>query len=173
MNIFFIFISSILLSILFLFNPSEFQEKDHTDIALFNIYTFTMYEFDKNGLLTIINGEDGTRYKDRYEIKDINYTDNSQKFSADMKANHGTYKNEVVNLDGDVVYIREDGFTFESQEAVYNTKTSIAKVDQDFVLYQDKNNVEGSSLVYNNKLNKTEFSNVIAKYQINKVENEK
>jgi LPS export ABC transporter protein LptC len=132
-----------------------------------------MYEFDKNGLLTIMNGKEAIKYKDRYEIKDINYTDNSQKFSANMKAKSGTYKNEVVNLDGDVVYIREDGFTFESQEAVYNTKTSIARVDKDFVLYQDKNTVEGNFLVYNNKLNTTKFSNVRATYQINKVENEK
>jgi LPS export ABC transporter protein LptC len=132
-----------------------------------------MYEFDKNGLLTIMNGEEAIKYKDRYEIKDVDYTDNSQQYLANMQANYGIYKNEVVNLDGDVFYIREDGFTFKSQEAVYNTKTSIARVDKDFVLYQDKNIIRGNLLVYNNKLNTTKFSNVRATYQINKVENEK
>ena len=165
-NIFFAFISSVLLSILFLFKPVELQQKNHNGIALFNLSVFTIYEFDENGLLSVLNGEDGVRYKDRYEIQDVDYTDNSQKFVANMQSNYGVYKNEVINLNGDVVYIREDGVTFKSKEAVYNTKTSIVRVDKDFIIYKNKNIIRGILLVYNNKLDIMKFNNVRAIYQI-------
>jgi LPS export ABC transporter protein LptC len=165
-NIFFVFISSVLLSILFLFKPLELQQKNHNSIALFNLSVFTIYEFDENGLLSVLNGEEGIRYKDRYEIQDVDYTDNSQEFVANIQSDYGVYKNEVINLNANVVYIREDGVTFESQEAVYNTKTSIVRVDKDFVIYKNKNIIRGVLLVYNNKLDIMKFHNVRAIYQI-------
>jgi len=165
-NIFFTVISSILFSILFFLKPLEYQKTSHKEIALFNISTFTIYEFDKNGLVTILNGENGTRYNDRYEIKDVDFTDNSQKFIANMQANNGVYKNEIINLDGNVIYIREDGINFKSQKAVYNTNTSIVKVDKKFTINKNKNIITGKSLVYNNKLNTTKFYNARATYQI-------
>jgi LPS export ABC transporter protein LptC len=165
-NIFFVFISSVLLSILFLFKPLELQQKNHNSIALFNLSVFTIYEFDENGLLSVLNGEEGIRYKDRYEIQDVDYTDNSQEFVANIQSDYGVYKNEVINLNANVVYIREDGVTFESQEAVYNTKTSIVRVDKDFVIYKNKNIIRGVLLVYNNKLDIMKFHNVRAIYRI-------
>jgi LPS export ABC transporter protein LptC len=165
-NIFFVFISSVLLSILFLFKPLELQQKNHNSIALFNLSVFTIYEFDENGLLSVLNGEEGIRYKDRYEIQDVDYTDNSQEFVANIQSDYGVYKNEVINLNANVVYIREDGVTFESQEAVYNTKTSVVRVDKDFIIYKNKNIIRGILLVYNNKLDIMKFNNVRAIYQI-------
>ncbi len=152
--------------ILFLFKPLEIKEQSFTDVPLFSISNFTMYEFDTNGLTTLMNGEQATRYKNRYTVEKIDYTDNSKEYTANMKSNSGIYKNEIVYLDGDIVYSREDGLTFETQKATYNKKTALAVADGDFVLYQGQNRVTGKALKYNNSSEKVESKNVSAIYHL-------
>jgi LPS export ABC transporter protein LptC len=165
-NIFFTIVASALLMILVLFKPQDIKQNKFEDIALFNISAFTMYELNKNGLSSIMSGIEGIRYSDRYNVKFIDYTDNSQKFMANMKANNGIYKDNTLKLNGNVVYFREDGLTFETQEVTYNKETSIAIADGDYVLYRNNNKVIGNNLRYNNSSGRVQSKNVVAKYQI-------
>lgn len=156
--------------ILFVFKPLNIKQQKHDDVPVFNIASFTIYELDTKGLQTFISGSKATRYTDRYTIKDVDYTDNSEDYLANMKANRGIFKDEIVNLTGDVVYFREDGLTFETQEATYNKKTSITKTKADFVLFRDKNKATGTQLVYNNLLNTVEAKKIKVTYQLQKSE---
>ncbi|MCD6258768.1 MAG: LPS export ABC transporter periplasmic protein LptC [Helicobacteraceae bacterium] len=168
MNINFIFIaiSLGLLMIFFLFKPMEIKQDDYGEVALFEIQDFTLYELNSLGLNTFMKGNEGTRYGNRYEVKKINYTDNSEKYLANMVANEGIYKNEIVDLKGDVVYTREDGFTFKTQNASYNKKTTVAYAKTDYISYRGKDQISGTWLKYNNKEAKADSKNVIAIYQI-------
>lgn len=166
MNYFFFVISFALLMILFLFKPVEIKDNSFGDIELFSISSFTMYEFDSKGLITLMNGTKALRYNDRYRVDDIDYTDNSKEYVANMKSNKGIYKDDIVYLDGDIVYTREDGLTFKTQKATYNKKTSIAIADGNYVLYRDANRVIGEGLHYNSSLEKVTSKNVTAKYQL-------
>lgn len=166
LNIFFIIISSGLLMIYFLFKPLIIKEQKFTDVALFNIFSFTMYELNNKGLITLMSGTEAIRYSNRYTVKQIDYTDNSKNYIANMKSNNGIYKNEIVTLDGDVIYYREDGLTFETQKAVYNKKTSIAQADGKYILYQNSDRVVGVQLKYNNLLKQVSSKDVTAKYQL-------
>ena len=165
-NIFFTIASAILLIILFAFEPLDIKQKKFKDVPLFSITSFTMHELNQEGLITLMSGTKAVRYKDRYTIDVMDYTDNSKEYIANMKANKGVYKNEIVNLDGDVVYFREDGLTFETQHAVYNKKTTVARADGDYVLYRGNNKVIGNKLQYNNSKQRVKSKNVVAKYQI-------
>jgi LPS export ABC transporter protein LptC len=165
-NYFFIAASACLFMILFLFKPLEIKEQLFVDVPLFSISSFTMYEFDTKGLITLMNGDKATRYKDRYSVEKIDYTDSSKDYIANMKSDNGIYKNEIVYLDGNIVYVREDGLTFETQKATYNKKTSLAVADGDFVLYQEKNRVTGNALKYNSSSEKIESKNVTVKYNL-------
>ncbi len=165
-NIFFALISSVLLSILFLFKPLDIEQREFGDIALFNISAFTVYELNEKGLISLMSGEEGIRYSDRYNVKSMDYTDNSKEFVANMKSNSGIYKDDIVYLNGDVVYFREDGLTFETQKVVYDKKTAIAVADENYVLYRNNNKVTGNRLKYNNVLNKIQSKNVVVKYQL-------
>ncbi|MCW8954041.1 MAG: LPS export ABC transporter periplasmic protein LptC [Sulfurimonas sp.] len=165
-NIFFTIVSAILLLILFAFKPLDIKQQVFTDVPLFSITSFTMHELNQEGLITLMNGTKAVRYEDRYTVDFMDYTDNSKEYIANMKSNTGVYKDEIVDLNGDVVYFREDGLTFETQHAVYNKKTTIAYADGKYVLYRGKNVVTGDRLQYNNSLERIKSKNVIAKYQL-------
>lgn len=166
MNIFFILISSVLLSIFVLFKPIDIQQQKFEDVPLFNISSFIIYELDKHGLSSLTSGVEAARYADRYTVKFMDYTDNTKKYIANMKANDGIYKNNIIYLFGDVVYFREDGLTFETQKAVYNKKTTIAQADGDYVLYEGTNKVVGKKLIHNNSLDTIQSKDVVVKYQL-------
>jgi lipopolysaccharide assembly outer membrane protein LptD (OstA) len=149
-----------------LFQPLEVKEQKFIDVPLFELKTFTMYELDKVGLRTILLGSGSKRFSDRYTVSDIDYTDNSAHYIANMKADNGVYKGDDVTLDGNVSYAREDGLTLTSQKAQYNKKTSIATVDTDYVAYRGKNVVKGSSIEYNSLTNKLTSTDVKVTYQL-------
>jgi len=148
------------------FQPLNIKEKKIIDVPLFEIQEFTMYELDKLGLKTILLGSSSKRYRDRYTVKDMDYTDNSDKYIANMLAKNGLYKGNIVNLDGNVTYTREDGLSFKSDRAKYNKTTSIVSTDTHYTSHKGDNIVIGSSVEYNNITNKMKSSNVRATYQL-------
>jgi len=142
------------------------KKQKFDDVPLFELTSFTLHELNRAGLQTIMSGNSAIRYEDRYSVLNIDYTDNSKKYIANMRAKHGLYKDEVIELEEDVIYAREDGFTFETSKVIYDKKTTIAVADADYVSYQDKNIVKGSFVKYNNSLNRVESKNVTATYQL-------
>ena len=167
-NIFFISISAVLLMIFIGFKPLDIKQQEFIDVPLFQLKMFTLHELDKNGLITLMKGSAATRYSDRYRVANINYTDNSKKYIANMSADDGLYrdKDDTLDLKGNVLYNREDGLIFETDEATYNKKTSIAKTDKNYVLYRYSSRVTGTSLEYDNRLNRVKSKNIVAKYQL-------
>ena len=152
--------------IFFFFKPLDIKNRIFTDVPLFEINSFVLYELNTKSLETLMNGTKALRYTNRYVVKDIDYTDNAKEYIANMKAKNGLYKDDIVYLDKDVVYTREDGLVFKSQKAVYNKKTTVTHVDTDYVAYQNKNKIVGNFLVYNNAKRTIKSANVVANYQL-------
>ena len=142
------------------------KKQKFDDVPLFELTSFTLHELNREGLQTVMTGNSAIRYSDRYSVVNIDYTDNSKEYIANMRARHGLYKDEIIELEDNVVYSREDGFTFETSKVVYDKKTTIAIADADYVSYKDKNIINGSFVKYNNSLNKIESKNVVATYQL-------
>jgi len=149
-----------------MFKPMDIKKQHFKDVPLFELSDFTMYELNPEGLTTILLGSTGTRYADRYTIKDMDYTDNSKKYIANMISDFGVYKNEIVKLTGHVVYVREDGLTFKSEKAMYNKKTADVISNTKYIAYLNDNIVIGNYIKYNNISKKIYSKNVIAKYQL-------
>jgi len=163
---FFAIIFSALIAIFFLFKPMDIKKQEFVDVPLFELKSFTLHELNRVGLQTLMTGDNAIRYSDRYSVLNIDYTDNSKEYIANMRAREGLYKDEVIELENDVVYSREDGLTFETSKAIYNKKTNIAIADADYVSYRGENVVNGSFVKYNNSLNRVESKNVTATYQL-------
>lgn len=165
-NILFSVISALLAIIFFEFKPLNIKEQSFTDVPLFEVDTFTIYEINTFGLDSILLGTKGTRYADRYKIDNVNFTDNTKKYIANIKANKGIYKNDIITLTGDVLYNREDGLSFSSDEAIYDKKSSIIYTNHKYIAYQGKNRFTGTSLIYNNLTNKIKSKNITTIYQL-------
>ncbi len=150
------------------FKPLDIKQREFVDVPLFQLEAFTLHELNEEGLVTLMKGSKATRYSDRYKVTNIDYTDNSKKFIANMRADDGLYRDvdDILDLKGNVLYNREDGLIFESDEATYNKKSSIAHTKKDYVIYRGKDRVIGTSLIYDNRLNRVKSKNVVAKYQI-------
>jgi len=144
----------------------DIKQQDFVDVPLFELTAFTIHELSNKGLQTYIIGETGVRYEDRYTISKMNYTDNSQDFIANMKSDNGIYKKNMVYLDGNVIYVREDGITFETQKATYNTETSVAKAKSDYIAHKGKSTMVGDIMNYNSLLKLLDSENVTVKYQL-------
>lgn len=165
-NYFFIIISLCLSAILFLFKPQEADKKLDKDIALFNISSFSMYELNQNGLITFMNASDGARFKDKYTISDINYTDNSKEYIANLKAKDGIYEDDILTLIGGVVYTREDGLKFKTEEAIYHKKSSTVTSNSNYIAYMGNNIAYGREIEYNNALKKLKSKDIFIIYHI-------
>jgi LPS export ABC transporter protein LptC len=165
-NHFFLAIAGGLSMIFFLFEPMEIKQNKQEDIPLFEIENFLLHELQPSGLVTLMKGEEATKFATRYEVKKIDYTDNEKKVKANMRANFGVYQNEIVKLSGDILYSREDGFRFATQSASYNRKTSLAKTQDPYVAYMGLNRVQGEGLTYNNVKQKAFSKKVDALYYL-------
>ena len=148
------------------FKPLKLKEQHFVDVPQLELKNFTMYEFTPFGLQTYMLGSSGTKYDDRFIVKDIDYTDKSPKYIANMQAQKGIYKNNIVTLEGNVTYSRNNGFQFFTQKLVYNKKTSQAVSNVGYTAKIGKNIVKGSYIRYNNKLNKIYSKNIDAIYQL-------
>ncbi len=152
--------------IYFLFKPIKITEQKFKDVPLLDIGKFTLYELDTKGLKTIMAGEKALRFSNRYTVNAIDYTDNSKIFVSNMKADKGVYKVNLVNLKGNVTYVREDGITFKTNTMHYNTKTKIATTKDPYILHQDENYMNGKGLVYNAKLKQIKSQDVQITYEL-------
>jgi len=152
--------------IFFFFKPLNIKEQKFVDVPLFEIKSFNLYELNTKGLKTLMSGENAFKYSDRYKVKNIDFTDNSKNYIANMKANDGLYKKNMIYLDGNVSYAREDGLTFESQHVIYNKKTSIVTSKSNYIAHMGENKMIGTFIRYNTHLNKMKSKNVVVEYKL-------
>jgi len=148
------------------FKPLKLKEQHFVDVPQLELKHFTMYEFTPVGLQTYMLGASGTKYDDKFIVKGIDYTDKSPKYIANMQAQKGIYKNDIVTLEGNVTYSRDNGFHFFTQKLVYNKKTSQAVSNVGYTAKIGENKIEGTYIKYNNKFNRVYSKNIDAIYQL-------
>lgn len=154
------------MTIFIAFKPLNIKSQKLTDIPSFEISSFTLHELTQFKLNTLMFGLEAVRFTDRYEITNMDYTDNSQKLLANMKSKNGIYKNSAVYLSGDVKYIREDGMEFESQNVIYDKLTTVATSNVQYIAHQGANVLTGDAIVYNSLHGTMISKNITATYQL-------
>ncbi len=152
--------------IFFLFEPLSQKNSNPGEIPLLELKNFKLTELDKEGLSSALTASVGFRYKNRYILEQLNFTDSNGQFITNIKANNGLYKGDFLKLNGDIAYFREDGMIFNTQSANYNKKTKIITSSEEYIAYIGDNKVTGSSLMYNNALGKLTSKNIVANYKI-------
>lgn len=165
-NIFFVGIIASLLTIFFLFNPLDIKKQNFKEIPVFELESFKLIELNDKGLTTVMNGLKGVRYKDRYVVYNIDYTDNTKKYLANMIADRGVYKGKIIDLEGNILYSKEDGISFSTQKAIHNKSTNTVIASTPYVAYIGENKITGSYVEYNNVLGIVKSKNITANYKL-------
>jgi len=166
-NIFFVTLMIGLATIFFAFKPLKIKQRKFIDVPVFELGAFAIYELDTKGLSGVMTGEQGTKYSNRYTVLNINYTDSSKGYISNIKADNGLYKDDVLYLEGNVDYQRDDGVGFETKKAKYNKNTKTAIVDTKYTAHFGENVLTGDMLVYNTATRRSMSKNVKANYKLN------
>jgi LPS export ABC transporter protein LptC len=165
-NLFFVSIFIGLAMIYIFFNPTKLQQYDTKEIAQLELSNFSVYDLDIKGLRSVFSGLKGYKYANRYEVSDINYTDNTKEYTTNIHSDFGIYKDHIVNVQGNVVFARADGLSFKTDEAFYNQNTGILKTPSAYTLYRNNDKITGVKLVFDNKENRVLSKQISATYQI-------
>jgi LPS export ABC transporter protein LptC len=143
-------IVALLLVIMFLaFRPMTVEKPDGQEIAELDLQTFTIYELDREGLVRMMYGDEGQRFKNkRYEVKSIAYSDAQAELTQDMTADFGEYRRDTMILTGNVQIRRSDGLEITADKASYNQDKGVVKSHGPFKMTQAGNAASGSNLIY-------------------------
>jgi len=147
-NIFFLLIIAVLFGVYFGFKPLDIALKKQEQLPLVELSNFTLYEVDRVKLRTQLTAKDAKKFEDRYEIQNIDYTDNKKDFLVNIQAQKAIYKDNNIFLNGDISFVREDGFTFHTQSAKYEKKDDLLTIKGKFFAKNKDSNMSGENLLY-------------------------
>jgi len=168
-NLLIALIALLLGSIYVLFKPLHITDiPQGRDIPILEIRDFTMYELTPQKLIDISSGKRAVRYKERYELFDFIFTDNSNKEILSISAERGLYKADTLTLHGDVLYTRSDGLDFTTQQLFYNRKKGTLLSSVPYTAHLGKSVLHGSYLFYDINKKFLRSKNVDALYYLTK-----
>lgn len=165
-NLFFLLIGVLLVGMFGYFKPVSLKEETQKEVARFELDSFIIYEISALGIDRFFEGDHGKRFDDRYEVSSAKFSDNSKKLFESIRADEALYKNDVITLEGNVHYLREDGLQFRSREGKYNTLDSVVSTRGDFVITQNNNIIQGTQLELNTHYDTVSANAVSGSYQL-------
>ncbi len=163
---FFILLLLFSVSLLIFLQPEAYTKSMDGRVAQMEIEDFSVYELTTKGVKSVLSGTVGRQFSTHYEVENAHYVENKKRISEHLYADTGRFEKSVAYLDKNVRYFREDGLSFESDHAVYNTKEELLYVPKRFVLTHNENVVYGKELHYNVKSGKISAKNVDASYYL-------
>jgi hypothetical protein len=132
-----------------LLKPQDYDRSTDTQIPQLEIEDFTLYKLNEKGVRSVVSGTIGRQYVSYYEVQNAHYIENKNKLGQHLYSDKGRFEKDIAYLDDNVRYFREDGLSFESDHAVYDTKKELLYVPEKFILTQNEHIVYGSELHYN------------------------
>lgn len=163
---FFVLLFVFSLSLLILLKPQEYQKAGNGKIPQMEIEDFTLYELNKEGVKSVVSGTLGRQYKTYYEVENAHYVENKNRLGEHLYADKGKFEKNIAYLNDNVRYFREDGLSFESDHAIYDTNKELLYVPKRFILTQNENIIYGNELHYNAKNGKITAQQIDANYYL-------
>ncbi|MDP2850699.1 MAG: LPS export ABC transporter periplasmic protein LptC [Sulfuricurvum sp.] len=165
-NLFFVLIVGFLMGMYVYFTPDNSLTQDMGEIPKIELSNFTLYEISHKGIDHILSGDEGKKFDEYYVITSAKFSDNTKNLFQSIRSDDAEYRNDIIQLDGNVHYVREDGLEFRSHEGSYNTQKSLVQTQGSFVITQNANRVEGTRLLYNTELDTVSANQVRGSYQL-------
>lgn len=165
-NLFFLLLLGFLIGMFSYFSPNGKAPEDNREIPKIELTNFTLYEISPKKIDHILEGKEGKKFEEYYVITSAKFSDNTKKLFQSIRSDYAEYRDNVVKVDGNVHYVREDGLEFRSKEGMYNTKESLIQTKGSFIITQHMNRIDGTALNYNTELDTVSANQVRGSYQI-------
>lgn len=165
-NVFFTLVLGLLLAMFAYFKPNYPTDEKQGEIPKIQLQTFTLYEVSRRGVDHILEGEEGKKFEDRYEITSAKFSDNTKSMFQTIRSDNALYRDKILDVNGHVVYQRSDNLIFRSNEGKYNTNNAVITTQGPFVITQNGNRVEGRKLNYNTDKKTVSADAVRGSYQL-------
>lgn len=131
-----------------IFEPFGSSAGASEKMAQIELDKFALYEFNERGLEHFFEAEKGQKFENYYDIENGKFSSNSRSYFETIRSDYARYNEDSIHLKGNVLYEREDGLTFRSQDGEYNQNQSTIKTDHSFVITKGSSRVEGNHLFY-------------------------
>ncbi len=144
----YIIVLFIVLTILFSLSFNTKKEEEVIAIAAKKDLQFqdTIFrEVDKNSTISSAFAVQGIRINNTLKLKNIKFSNSDIKY---IIGNTGTYKGDIITLNGDVKMLAANGFYCETQSASYDKNKKILDILKPFSAHMDKNRLLGDTLRY-------------------------
>lgn len=165
-NLFFVLIVAFLMGMYGYFSPNYTSTQESGEIPKIELSDFTLYEISHKGIDHILSGVEGKKFDEYYVITSAKFSDNTKNLFQSIRSDDAEYRNKIIQLDGNVHYVRADGLEFRSQEGSYDSQRSLVQTKGSFVITQNANRVEGTKLLYNTELDTVSANQVRGSYQL-------
>ncbi|HQS66042.1 MAG TPA: LPS export ABC transporter periplasmic protein LptC [Sulfuricurvum sp.] len=166
-NFFFVVVLSLLVGMFVYFKPITLMDETREEAPKFELESFIVYEINTMGIDRLFEGDHGKRFEDRYEVSSAKFSNNSKALFESISANEALYKDDIITLEGNVHYVREDGLEFRSSEGKYDTPHSLVSTRGGFIITQNNNKVNGTQLLLNTQHHTVSANAVSGSYQLN------
>lgn len=163
---FFSLILSVLVFVFVFFEPKQVISSDKKVGPIIELSDFFVYKVTDKGLMNFFSGVFAFQYSERYEVYSLSFADNDKEKLQYLASDFGVYKNDIVNLLGNVTYNNSDGLSIYSSEAVFDKNASTVYVPNRFKAQQDENTLTGKSMVYFHNELRTEIEDIHIVYHL-------
>jgi len=137
------------------FDDTSAEEQTFTKEVEFTNTTFI--EVDTDMMKSRAFAKYGVREKGIWTLDDLVFASDT---IESLHANKGSYHDDILYVDGDVVMQEKNGYKYETQHAIYNQKTEILNITAPFTGVKDKNIISGKSLEYDTRQKKAHGTTV-------------
>ncbi len=165
-NVFFLLLVGSLIGMYSYFTPDYPSNNKKEEIPQIELSNFTIYEISKKGIDHILEGKEGKKFDQYYVITSAKFSDNTKNLFQFILSDNADYRNDILKVDGHVHYVREDGLEFRSNEGSYNSKKSLIQTKDSFVITQNSNRIDGTTLNYNTAQDTVSANRVCGVYQL-------
>jgi LPS export ABC transporter protein LptC len=166
-SLFFSLVLALLLGMFTYFKPSESSQDSIENVPLFELDSFVIYEISPHKINHFFAGDHAKKFPDYYEATNAKLTNNKRELLESIRADHAIYQEDVINLKGNVHYVRADGLEFRSNEGTYDQKNSFAKTKGAFTITKNQNSVHGTQLYYDLEHDTVDANQIMGIYQLN------
>lgn len=166
-SLFFSLVLALLLGMFAYFKPSEASQDSIENVPLFELDHFVIYEISPQRINYFFTGDHAKKFPNYYEATNAKLTNNKRELLESIRADYAIYQEDVINLKGNVHYVRADDTEFRSNEGTYDQKNSFVKTNGAFTITKNQNSVHGTQLYYDLEHDTVDANQIMGIYQLN------